>query len=299
MHDNEERATVEIVRGLIADQFPTYADRPVTLVPQEGTDHVLFRVGEELLARLPKIEGAVGQAEVDAQWMPRLAPHLPCKVPQTVALGRPGEGYPWPWSLVTWIDGDTLGADEGADPAVAEELAAFARALHRIDTTGAPRKQPGERGSHIADLADVGHRAIATLTAFGDNGFDLEAAAHLWQRIVTTPRWDGEPSWVHGDLMPGNLIVRDGHLAGVIDFLRLGVGDPAPDAGAAWWTFTGTARAAYKKALGFDHATLLRGAGWALLPALTGLDYYRERWPAFAESAQGTIRELLADPDLA
>lgn len=297
MHADEIRATAAQVQALVADQRPDWAQLPVTQLASdlEGTDHVLFRLGDDLLVRMPKIGWAVEQADHDATWLPVLAPHLPARVPVPLHLGRPGHGFPWAWSVVPWIDGttpDRMGTD---DPRLAHDLAAFTTALHSIDAAGAPRKAPGTRGAPLRHGDDAARSAFRRL-AHHDDGFALAAAEAAWEDCASAPEWAHAPVWIHGDLQPGNLVTdHDGRLTGVIDFGGLGAGDPAPDLAAAFWTFTGTARAAYRDALGLDHDTWRRARGWALLPSLTGIDYYRTTFPRMAEHGRRMVRAVIAD----
>jgi len=296
MHADEIRATVGQVRRLVEAQCPQWAGLPVTPPPAEveGTDHVLFRIGRTLVARMPKIAWAVDQADSDARWLPVLASRLPVRVPVPLQVGEPGEGYPWRWTVVPWIAGSTpprLGCD---DEALAHDLAAFARALHAVDPADGPPKPPGSRGSALI-TADEGVRRALRRLAGQDDGLDLTAAEAAWETCVTAPEWDREPVWIHGDLQPGNLITDGGRLAAVIDFGALGVGDPAPDVAPALWTFTGAARATYREAIGYDAATWRRACGWALAPSLTGIDYYRHTFPRMAEHGRRMVRAVIAE----
>jgi aminoglycoside phosphotransferase (APT) family kinase protein len=247
IHDDEIRATVGQVSDLVAAQCPQWAGLPVTPLSEdlEGTDHVLFRIGDELVARMPKIAWAVDQAGSDARWLPLLAPHLPVRIPVPLHLGEPGAGYPWRWTVVPWITGSTpprLGCD---DVQLARDVAAFVRALHGVDPVGGPAKAPGSRGSALVHADDGVRRVLPRLAGY-DDGFDVAAAEAAWDACLAAPAWDRDPVWIHGDLQPGNLVTEGGRLAAVIDFGALGVGDPAPDVAPALWTFTGAARAAYR-----------------------------------------------------
>ncbi|MEJ7744080.1 MAG: phosphotransferase [Nocardioidaceae bacterium] len=205
-----------------------------------------------------------------------------------------GGGLPWPWTVVRWIAGETpprLGCD---DVPLALDVAAFARALHAVDPSGGPVKPPGTRGSALIH-ADPAVRCGLQRLAEHDDGFDLAAAGAAWDMCLAAPEWDGTPTWIHGDLQPGNLITNDGRLVSVIDFGALGVGDTAPDVAPALWTFTGAARAAYREAIGCDDATWLRACGWALGPSLTGIDYYRHTFPRMAEHGRRMIRAVIAE----
>ncbi|MEV6598772.1 aminoglycoside phosphotransferase family protein [Actinoplanes sp. NPDC051346] len=296
IHDDEIRATVEQVRRLVADQCPQWADLPVTPLPGEleGTDHAIFRIGETLAARMPKIAWAVEQADSDARWLPVLASRLPARIPVPLHVGEPGADYPWRWTVVPWIAGITpprLGCD---DVMLARQVADFVRALHRVDPDGGPRKPPGSRGSALRHADGGVRRALARL-ADHDDGFEVAAAEAAWEACLAAPDWDRDPVWIHGDLQAGNLIINGRGLAAVIDFGALGVGDPAPDVAPALWTFTGAARPAYREEVGYDDATWLRACGWALAPSLTGIDYYRHTFPRMAEHGRRMVRAVIAE----
>lgn len=296
IHDDEVRVTIEQMGSLLRAQCPQWADLPVAALPDEleGTDHVLFRIGDELVARMPKIAWAVDQADSDACWLPRLAPHLPARIPLPLHVGEPGEGYPWRWTVVPWVAGSTpprLGCDAVR---LARDVARFARALHAVDPTGGPVKPPGSRGSALVH-ADDGVRRTLPRLAGHDDGFDVKEAEAAWDSCLSAPDWQRPPVWIHGDLQPGNLITDGDRLSAVIDFGALGLGDPAPDVAPALWTFTGAARAAYREAIGYDDATWRRACGWALAPALTGLDYYRHSFPRMAEHGRRMIRTVIAE----
>jgi aminoglycoside phosphotransferase (APT) family kinase protein len=296
LHDDEIRASLAQVRRLVAAQCPQWADRPVAPLPDDlaGTDHVLFRIGTDLIARMPRIAAAMEQVDSDARWLASLAPHLPVRIPVPVHVGQPGEGYPWRWSVVPWIAGTTpprFGCD---DVSLALDLAAFVRALHAVDPAGGPVKRPGSRGAPLSHLDDGIRPALCRLVGL-DDGFDVTAAAAAWDICLAAPDWSQDPVWIHGDLQPGNLIIERGRLAAVIDFGALGVGDPAPDVAAALWTFTGASRQAYREAVGYDDATWHRACGWALGPALTGIDYYRHTFPRMAEYGRQLIRAVIAE----
>lgn len=290
MHEDEVRATPELVERLVAEQCPQWTHLSVSTLPDdvEGTDNVLFRLGHELVVRMPKVEWAQGQAESDARWLPRLAPHLPAAVPVPMHLGHPSAGYPWAWSVVPWVEGSTparLGVD---DVPLARDLAAFALALGDVDATGGPTKPPGSRGTPLTHVDDAARAALEGLRAH-DDGLDLAAAERAWERCVCAPDWAGDPVWFHGDLQPGNLVVDAGRLVAVIDWGALGVGDPA------LWTFTGEARDVYRDAVCPDDATWLRACGWALAPSLTGIDYYRHTFPRMAEHGRQMVRAVVAE----
>ena len=296
IHDDEIRATIGQVSRLVAAQCPQWADLPVTSLPEglEGTDHVLFRIGNEMVARMPKVAGAVGQTDSEARWLPLLASHLPARIPVPLHVGEPGAGYPWRWAVVQWVVGSTpprLGCD---DVPLARDVAAFVRALHGVDPAGGPVKLPGSRGSALRHVDEDVRRVLPRL-AKHDDGFDVGAAEAAWDACLAAPDWDRDPVWIHGDLQPGNLITERGRLAAVIDFGALGVGDPAPDVAPALWTFTGAAREAYREEVQHDDATWRRACGWALAPSLIGIDYYRNTFPRMAEHGRLMVRAVIAE----
>ena len=294
MHEGEVVATVEQVGRLVAAQHPHLAGLPVTPVDEFGTDHCLFRVGQDLVARMPRAPWAVDQAASDARWLRVLAPHLPVAVPVPVASGEPGEGYPWAWSLVPWLPGRNPTAYDEGLVGLGADLAAFVRGLHDVDAGDGPRKPDGTRGAPLHHWDDAVRDAI---DACGDR-IDAARVTEVWEDCVAAPQWPHDPVWLHGDLMAGNLLVDErGRLSGVIDFGALGTGDPAPDLQPAWCVLPAGERAAFRDGVDLDDDTWRRGRGWALGPALTGIPYYWDTVPAFAQRGLRTIHEVLTDLD--
>jgi aminoglycoside phosphotransferase (APT) family kinase protein len=296
MHDGEFDIDVPLVRRLLAARFPRWAHLPVEPVASSGTDNALYRLGDDMAVRLPRVSWTTGQVEKDLRWLPRLAPHLPLAVPVPLAQGDPGEGYPWSWGVYRWLDGREARLDRLADPpAAARVLARFLRALHRVDTGWgpAPRLDGSGRGVPLALRDGATREAIAALRDELD-GFDTGAVTAAWEQALATPAWSGPPVWVHGDLLPGNLLVARGRFSAVIDFACLGVADPACDLLVAWSLFTGESRDAFRAELAVDDDTWARGRGWALSVALIQLPYYRDTNPAIVANARHMIAEVLA-----
>lgn len=292
MHDGEVVTTAPQVRRMVARQFPRWEDRPVTPLPHRGTDHALYRLGDDLLARLPRIDWAVDQVASDRRWLPVLAPHLPVPVPVPRTVGEPDEGYPWPWLVVPWLAGRTPRAgDHAGQERLAVDLAEFVTALQAVPTTGGPQKSGTARGVDLAAMDDITRAAIDECGARVDRTRVLAA----WEQALSTAAWTAPPVWLHGDLQSGNLLVRDGRLSGVIDFGGLGLGDPAVDLMPAWELLDGPARATFAAAVGCDPDTWARGRAWALLTALIGLPYYWETAPEFVAQSQRKIDRVLAD----
>ncbi|MBA3781736.1 MAG: aminoglycoside phosphotransferase family protein [Nocardioides sp.] len=290
MHDNDVITTADQVRRLVAAQFPQWADLPVTPVAEFGTDHLLWRLGDNLVARMPRIEWAVDQADSDARWLPLLASHLPLGVPVTVAVGEPGEGYPWRWSVVRWLPGEALTPDNVDAEVVATQLAGFVRALAAIEPGDGPLKTGTARGVPLANLEGWVDEWLPRL-----EGFDRSAVRAAWRDCLDAPAYDGPPRWIHGDLLRGNLLVRDRRLSAVIDWGAIGLGDPATDLHTAYTLFEPAARAVFREQMTYDDDAWRRARGWALAPAISGVTYYSETVPAFSERGRWTIQAVLAE----
>ncbi|MFC7245562.1 aminoglycoside phosphotransferase family protein [Catellatospora aurea] len=286
MRPGEIVVTAEQVRALLDEQFPEWSDLPIVAQPLNGTDNALFRLGDSLTARLPRAEWAVGQVATDTAWLPRLAPHLPAPVPVPIATGWPGGDYPWPWTVVPWLDGRNPQAGQNhVDLAV--DLAGFVRSMIAIEPMGGPLKEGIQRGVPLARRDEVTRWSIGVL---GDR-IDGRAVAAAWDEALAVDEWPGPAVWLHGDLLEGNLLVDDrGRLSGVIDFGGLGRGDPAVEVRPAWSLFDARARAAYREALGFDEATWVRGWAWPLSGSLYWL---ADLWDSIsAQDRADTIRHI-------
>jgi aminoglycoside phosphotransferase (APT) family kinase protein len=294
MHIDELDVDVALVGRLLAAQFPQWAALPLTPVHSAGTDNALYRLGSDLVVRLPRIEQATGQVEKEHHWLPRLAPHLPLAIPIPLAKGRPGEGYPWPWSVYRWLTGENASIQRIADAGqAARVLAHFIAALHRIDPTDGP--PPGTHNSFRG--VPLSMRDTETRAAIGDLSgmLDTDAVTATWEAALQAPAWQGPSVWIHGDLSPLNLLVEGGRLSAVIDFGCLGVGDPACDLQVAWNLLSAESRDIFRTALGVDDATWARGRGWALSVGLIALPYYQSTNPALAGIARRAIEQALAD----
>jgi aminoglycoside phosphotransferase (APT) family kinase protein len=247
-----------LVRRLVAARMPEAAGLPIVAL-HGGWDNRCFRIGDTLVARLPAADRYVPALEKEGTVLPILAPRLPLAIPHVVAEFAAGPGFPRPWSVLAWIDGETAGQVGGAGLAtLAGDLAAFLRALHIADPTGGPAagRHSFGRGGPLCALDAEMRWALPRL---GDRAAAVQT---LWVRALTS-EWREPVVWLHGDLHPGNLLVRDGRLSAVIDWGLAAVGDPAADLAVAWRWFDGAARAAFRAALPMDDDAWLRGAGWA------------------------------------
>jgi aminoglycoside phosphotransferase (APT) family kinase protein len=295
MHDDEVGTDAALMRRLLAEQFPQWAALPVKLVESYGTDHAIYRIGDRLAARLPRTGSATGQAAKEAEWLPRLAPHLPLAVPVQLARGRPAAGYPFAWSVYEWLPGAAANGTLSDLVQAAADLAGFIIALRGVDTAGAPTRRRHSRGGPLAAGDEEVRRSVAEL---GDR-IDGAAALASWAESAAAPGWPGPEVWVHGDLLPGNLLVTGGRLSAVIDFGTLTVGDPACDLLPAWNVFGGESRARFRDELGVDDASWLRGRGWALLQAVVALPYYWDTNPGMIRQASRALAEVLGERRLA
>ena len=222
MHDDELPTDAALIRRLLVAQFPQWADLTIEPVRGEGTDNAMYRLGDALAVRAPRRPGAVAGIEREQAWLPRLAPLLPLPLPLPAAMGAPGEGYPWPWSVCRWLEGETL-APEWADARLAADLAGFIRSLQAVDASEAPRGFNQGRGAPLSRW----RATIAERLGWLADLHNIGAITAAWEADAAAPAWAGEPVWLHGDLSAGNLLARDGRLAGVIDWGLLGAGDPA------------------------------------------------------------------------
>ncbi|HEV7963457.1 MAG TPA: aminoglycoside phosphotransferase family protein [Actinoplanes sp.] len=255
-----------LARRLVAAQFPQWADHPIRPVATSGWDNQTFRLGSTMSVRLPSAAEYALAVDKEHRWLPVLAPCLPLPIPVPLAKGVPGEGYPLPWSVYGWIDGEPASVDSIDDlTGFAVALAGFLVALGRVDPVGGPAAglHSWFRGRPLETYDAQTRWAIDALDGHLAGG----TATEIWTSALRAT-WDGRPVWFHGDVAHGNLLVRDGALAAVIDFGTCGVGDPACDLAIAWTLLSGASRDAFRTGLGVDPATWARGRGWALWKAL-------------------------------
>jgi aminoglycoside phosphotransferase (APT) family kinase protein len=292
MHEGQLDVTVALVEGLVQEQFPEWSGLRVRAVPSHGTVNALFRIGDHLVARLPILPGeptALQQELKDeAAAARRLCAMSPYPTPEPVAIGAPAPGYPQPWAVQTWIDGTiAYDADVAGSTGFAEDLARFVLALRAAPTEG--RVFTGSwRGGVLTSQDEYVIDGLERSRGM----IDIDALARLWADLRTTPRTEPD-AWTHRDLMPGNLLVKDGRLAGVIDVGTFTVSDPAMDLQPAWNLLDPTARAAFRAALGSDDDEWRRGMGWSFAQAIGCLWYYVETNPVMSRTAHHTLTALL------
>ena len=258
-----------LVLALLQEQQPDLVHLPLIEIG-EGWDNKLFRLGDELIVRVPRRAASAALIELEQHWLPRLARRLPLPVPVPLRVGHPGSGFPWSWSVVPWFPGQSALLESVEDPATAAVvLRRFLHALHEPAPANAPRNP----------WRSVPLRVRAkTLRAHLDQTaglVDRLAVFELWERVLSTPPWSRAPAWIHGDLHAGNLVVSDGRLSAVIDFGDLCAGDPATDLAVGWMLLPPSVRSIFRSARGecprVDDDTWMRARGWALTLGLAYL----------------------------
>lgn len=289
MHHDELDIDIPLLMKLLSHQFPEMANLPVKQVQHFGTDNAIFRLGEDKSIRLPRRDSAAQQVKKEQEWLPKLAPHLPLAIPDIIGSGKPGGGYPYDWLICDWIPG--INAYDGTCANLeqaAKDLAHFIKALQGVSAECAP---VARRGLPLATQDKEVRKAIAAL----NNMFDIDAIASIWEECLNAPEWEKPPAWLHGDLLPSNLLIQNGKLSAVIDFGLSGVGDPACDLIPAWNLFDASSREIFKSTLDVDDDSWVRGKGWALSIAVIIIPYYLETNPVLVSVAKHMINEILAD----
>ena len=285
MHADELEVDEALVRRLLVEQFPEWADLPISRVEPSGTVNAIFRLDDELSVRLRRRKGPTKPGGKELDWLPRLAPSLPLEIPVPLAQGRPSHEYPWFWDVYTWVEGETAPVEEIDAIQAARDLAAFVAVLQQVDPAGAP---PG-RGIPLSERDQEIRYWLARFD--GDPAVSAE-----WERALAAPPWKGPPVWHHGDIDVRNWLVRDGRICAVIDWGSMGIGDPACDVMVAWKLHSLEARDAFREALPTDDATWERARGWALSQAVAALAYYTpENNPALYHEAKNWLELVLSE----
>ncbi len=243
MHDNEIDINESLVRELLCAQFPQWASLPIKAVQSIGTDNAIYRLGTDMCIRLPRIAGAGKHIETEQKWLPQFAPMLPLAIPVPLGKGKPHKNYHLHWSIYSWLEGENACNEPIIDQQQAAiDLAQFIIALQSIDPTGGPAAR---RGVSLATQDNETRSAIKALHGV----IDTEAVIVAWEQCLQALVWNKPPVWIHGDLLPANVLVQQGRLSGVIDFDSLGIGDPAVDLIPAWCLFSRDARNIFRKTL--------------------------------------------------
>jgi aminoglycoside phosphotransferase (APT) family kinase protein len=296
LHENEIPADETLVRALLRAQRPEWAE--LALSPAgAGTDNTMYRLGEDLLVRLPRTADKGQAVHKEQEWLPRLAPHLSLPIPEPVHAGTPTGAFPLVWSVYRWIDGDEVGPDSVTDwTGFGADLAAFVTEMHGLDLMGAIRADSLSwyRGGSLEPCDEWVTRSLADCRALAGAELDVDGLERMWRAGLALPDSPAPQVWLHGDLKPTNLLARDGGLRAVIDFGALSVGSPDAEH-AAVWDLPPQARQAYWDALGLDDATWTRARAWAVAVGVSGVSYYWHTFPAFVAECRARLTAILAD----
>ncbi len=294
LHDDEVDIDESIVRRLLGDQMPGLGGLPLQRVPSGGTDNAVFRLGADLAVRMPLRPGAVDGLVKELRWLPVLAPHLTLDVPEVVSPGVPSADYPFPWAVVRWLAGDdavTGHLDSMLEAALT--LGRFVSELQGIHMTDAPA--PGTEG-FSRGLPLVGRdAAFREALAQCEGLLDVARVRAVWDDALAAPDWDGPAVWLHADLLPANVLVRNGRVAGVLDFGAMATGDPAYDITPAWQVLDAGSRTAFRERVGADEATWRRARGLVVSQGVIALPYYLHSNPSMVAMARRGIGAILAE----
>lgn len=287
MHADEVDVNEQLVRDLLREQLPHVADRTLTKVEPWGTDHAIWRLGDDLVVRLPRVRRAAGQIRREAEWLPRLASHLPVALPEPVTVGKPGSGYPFAWAVHRWIPGESASLDRVEDAeAFALDLAEVVRRLHGSPGEGAPAAHGRARPLKDYD------RATRWAIDQASHLIRSSDATAVWEEALAAAPHEGTPVWVHGDL-EGNCLVRGGRICGIVDWGSACAGDPAVDIQVVWSPlFTDLTRRTFLRALEVDDATVARSRGAAINQACAALPYYLDTYPLIVERSWHKLAAL-------
>ena len=290
LHEGEIPADETVVRSLLRAQRPDLASLPLSAAGA-GTDNTMYRLGGDLLVRLPRTADKAPSLGKELRWLPRLAPLLTWDIPEPIHAGTPTAEFPLPWAVYRWIDGAEVEPGAVGDwAAFGADLAAFVRELHRTDLMGATRTGDLSwyRGGSLKDCDDWVSRSFEDCRTT----IDVETLKPLWRTATALPEPSGPDVWLHGDLRPTNLLVAEGRLRAVIDFGALSVG--APDAEhAPVWDLPAAARQAYWDRMDLDEPTWIRARAWAIAVGISGMSYYRDTYPAFVAECRARLEAIL------
>lgn len=295
MHAGQLAVSAGMVCALVDGQFPQWRCLPVTSVTSPGTVNAIFRIGGQLAARFPLEPQEVGtvrrRLEAEAEAARELGGQTRFPTPEPVALGEPGAGYPLPWSVQTWLPGATASdQDPGASAAFARDLASFISDVRAIDTRGRRYSGSGRGG----DLRS--HDAwMDTCFEHSQHIVDVPRLRRIWTQLRGLPRGSAPDVMTHGDLIPGNVLVSGGRLAGILDVGGFGPADPALDLVSAWHLLEAGPRQALRDELGCGDLEWERGKAWAFEQAMGAVWYYAGSNRVMSQMGQRTLHRIIAD----
>ncbi|PZF93156.1 aminoglycoside phosphotransferase [Micromonospora deserti] len=295
MHANQLTVSLETVRNLVDEQFPQWRSLPIRSIPSQGTVNAIFRIGDQFTARFPleprDAESTRRWLEAEAEAARELVGRTGFATPEPVALGEPGSGYPLPWAVQTWLPGAVAtDEDPGESVAFAHDLAEFVNDVRAIDTRGR-RFSGGGRGGDLQS-----HDAwMETCFRNSERLLDVPRLRRMWAAMRSLPRSAAKDVMNHSDLIPANVLVSNGRLAGILDVGGLRPADPALDLVSAWHLLEAGPRQVLREDLGCNHLEWERGKAWAFAQAMGVVWYYIESNPAMSRMGQRTLERIMTD----
>ncbi len=291
-HDGGPDTGPQVVAVLLHVQMPELAGLPLQLLANTGSDNTLYRLGSGFVVRLPRFADAAARLDVELDWLARLT-GLTVAVPEIVHAGEPAGSYPYRWAILRWLVGvDAWHARHHEDwfgPELRNDLAAVVTQLRAMPIGDAPGREPGQRGGPLHAL----DARLRWWLKCADGLLDVRAVLEVWDECLEAAADDVAPALVHGDLIPGNLLVADARLTAVLDWGALGAGDPAQDLTPAWAVLDASGAAAFRDMLDVDAPSWSRGRGFALEQAVGGIVTYTPRRHPLGEVMQRTLDRLL------
>lgn len=285
--------TLNLAKKLINTQFPEYSHLNITEVAQQGHDNRTYRIGNNMLIRLPTDESYALKVPIEYKLLTKLAPYLGISIPEPIKIGSPSDIYPYPFSIYKWLDGNSANQeqlDAETLETIAYQLAMFLKKLQSIVNVTGPN--PGQhnwwRGDHISVYSKRVIEQISTLKDI----IDSKASLNLWQQACSTFYKD-KPVWIHGDFAAGNILIKENRLSGVIDFGGAAIGDPACDLVIAWTYLFDKSRDIFIHEIDLDDDTWLRARAWALWKATLELCQIKDKNSASARLQVNIINSVI------
>jgi aminoglycoside phosphotransferase (APT) family kinase protein len=289
LHDGQININIEIVKTLIKDQFPQFNNLPISEFDSIGTVNSLFRLGNDYYVRLPILQKYENSILKEDKILTYLQKKITIKIPQPIGLGKPCDSYPCHWAIHKWIDGDYYDKNKITNfNNIVHELVNFINELHSIDLM---ENTPKAGRKPLAELNTITIDALSN----SKEEIDYQKALKLWEIFVNTSVWDGKPVWIHADLLKPNILVKNNHIKGIIDFGSAGIGDPAFDIIPAWAVFDKENRNVFREKLKIGDTLWNRACAYALHQAALIIPYYRNNNQIFVKQAIETINEILID----
>jgi aminoglycoside phosphotransferase (APT) family kinase protein len=289
LHNGQIEINIEIIKTLIEEQFPQYKNLPINEFDTTGTVNSIFKLGNNYYIRLPLTEMYKDSILTEYKILPYLSKKLTIKIPHPIHLGIPNNLYPFHWGIYNWIDGDCYDNNKITNfQEIISGLANFIKELHSVELfEGAPKagRKP---------LLDLNIMTMDALNNSKDE-IDCKKAIKIWDSLLNTPVWDNKSVWIHADLLKSNVLIKDNHISGIIDFGSAGIGDPAFDIILAWSLFSFENRTIFRDKLKVNDIIWNRACAYALHQAAIGIPYYRNTNESFVKQSVYTINEIIKD----